>query len=210
MADDLILDLTNYKDTVSNYVAPDKYLVVIEDAELGESSNKKTPQLRLWLRIVGGDFDGSTLVEDLYLTDPSMFRVVAFLSALGIKTPKKKLQFKLRQFVGRRVHVHVDDDTYNNRTRSRVAAFERFIGKSGGESDGLDELEGDGAEDAVEEAPAKVKAAPKVEAEPAEAPEPEKAAEPEKKKKKEDSADDEDEDDEDDDAEAIDLDELDL
>lgn len=140
--DNLVLDLTNYKDTVGNYIDPGKYLVVIEDAELGESNQKKTPQLTVWLRVVGGAFDGSTLVENLYLTEGSKFRVVGFLQALGIPTPRKKLAFKLQQFLNRRVNVIVEDDAYNGRTRSRVSSFERYVNPDGSGAEDVDDLDG--------------------------------------------------------------------
>ena len=125
-ADNLILDLTNYRDNVGNYVKPARYLVQVEDAEQGESSNKKTPQLTLWLRVVGGAEDGLTLVENLYLTPNSLFRVVGFLNSIGIKTPKKKLELRIQSLIGKRLFVITEDDTYNGRTRSRVTGFEKF------------------------------------------------------------------------------------
>jgi hypothetical protein len=151
MADDLVLDLTNYKDTVGGYVSPGRYAVVIEDAELGESSNKKTPQLTVWLRVVGGEYDGTTLVDNLYLTDKSTFRVVGFLQALNIATPRQRLTFKVRTFINRRAYVVVEDDVYNGKTRARVSAYERLTTgegsgapapASGGDLDALDEFAG--------------------------------------------------------------------
>jgi len=149
MADDLVLDLTNYKDTVGGYVAPGRYAVVIEDAEQGESSQKKTPQLTVWLRVVGSEYDGTTLVDNLYLTDASMFRVVGFLQALGIPTPKQRITLKVRAFLNKKAFVVVEDDTYNGKTRSRVQAYERFAGEGStaaaavaGDLDGLDEFAG--------------------------------------------------------------------
>ena len=140
-SDDLVLDLTNYKDTTGNYVAPGRYAVIVEDAEKGESTQKKTPQLTLWLRVVGGEYDGSTLVEQLYLTDGSKFRMVGFLNALNIPTPRQALHFKLTQFITRRLYVIVEDDVYNGRTRSRVSSFERFVTATGEASTELEDLE---------------------------------------------------------------------
>ena len=168
--DDLQLDLTNYKDTTGSYVQTGTYPVVIEDAELGESSNKKTPQLTVWLRVVGGVYDGSTLVENIYLTEGSKFRMVGFLKALNIATPKAKLNLKLRQFIGRRVLVAVSDDEYNGKTRTRVDEFQRFITEEGtGSSAAADLDEFAGTDEAAVELPAEAEAeaAPVAEAAPA-------------------------------------------
>lgn len=158
-SDDLVLDLTNYKDTTGSYVTPGRYPVVVEDAELGKSSNKGTPQLTLWLRVVGGDFDGSSLVDQLYLTEKSLFRTVGFLQALGIKTPRGKLTFKLQTFLNRRLFVVVEDDTYNGKTRSRVSAFEKLVTAEGASSEDFDEFAAlDSTSAAVDDLPTEVAA----------------------------------------------------
>jgi hypothetical protein len=173
-ADDLILDLTNYKDTQGDYVNPGTYTAVIEDAEIGKSSQKQTPQLQVWLRIVGGEFDGSNLVEQLYLTEGSTFRVVAFLRALGIKTPKGVLRLKLRSIINRRVDVVVIDNEYNNKVRSRVDEYRKYVKPAGeGASGDLDfsEFEGDGTSTEVDDLPDDLGGEAALEEESAEAPE---------------------------------------
>jgi hypothetical protein len=89
-------------------------------------------------------------VENLYRTEASMFRIVAFLNALGIKTPKAKISLKLRQLMGRRVTVNISDDTYNGRTRSRVDSFERYIADGSSSTTGgidLDDFISDTSDD---------------------------------------------------------------
>lgn len=157
---DFILDLTDYKETQGAYVPPGDYVTVIEDAELGKSTQKKTPQLTLWLRVIGTDYDGLTLVENLYLTAGSRFRTVAFLNALGIPTPKgAKIPLKVRQFLQRRVIVTMIDDEYNGRKRAKVDQFSRYMGKNGTPTDAAEALdlsefaEGDGTSDEVTDLP---------------------------------------------------------
>lgn len=64
--DDLIVDLTNYKDRVGNRVVPGRYTVVVEDAE-SDTAKTGNPMVNLWLRVQGGEFDGATIVDRLVI-----------------------------------------------------------------------------------------------------------------------------------------------
>jgi hypothetical protein len=127
-SEELIIDLTNYKDRIGSKVAPDRYRVVVEDAEPTESSNHN-PMINLWFKIVGGDYDGQTITDRLTITDKSMFRVVGFMQAIGLPTPKKRLKINLRQFIGKTLEVDVEDgEPYNGRIRSEVRGYNKVIG----------------------------------------------------------------------------------
>lgn len=122
---EMIVDLTNYKDSVGSRVPEGTYRVVVDDAEQ-TTAKSGNPMVNLWLRIVGGDQDGQTLVDRLVLTERSLFRVVAFLQALGIPTPKKRLAISLNKIKGRTLQVAVSDgEPYNGSIRSEVNAYMR-------------------------------------------------------------------------------------
>jgi len=148
MSDDLIIDLSNYKDRMGSRIEPGHYRVQVEDAEAGVSAQKKTPQVQVWFRVLGTEFDGQTVVDRLYLTDASMFRMVGFMQAVGLPTPRKKLKVNVRQFVGKILEIDVEDgDPYNGRVRSEVRGYSRALGAgaaagaaSGDEFEGLDEF----------------------------------------------------------------------
>lgn len=129
MADDeLIVDLTNYKDRVGNRVLPGRYTVIVEDAEKDTSSNNN-PMCNLWLRVQGGEFDGATIVDRITLTEKSMFRVVGFMQAIGLPTPKKRLKVNTRVFVGKRLEIDVEDgEPYLGRIKSEVRGYMRIMG----------------------------------------------------------------------------------
>lgn len=119
------IDLSNFKDRVGSRVKPDTYRVVVDDAEL-DTARSGNQMINLWFRIVGGDFDGATIVDRLVLTEKSMFRVVAFMQALGMKTPKKRLQLNLEKFKGQKLEITVEDgDPYNGRVKSEVRGYAR-------------------------------------------------------------------------------------
>lgn len=139
----MVVDLTNYKDRVGSRVPPGRYRVVVDDVEPDRSS-AGNPMINLWLRIQGGEFDGQTLVDRLTITEKSLFRVVGFMQAIGLPTPKKKLQIQPRKFVGQKLDVDVDDgEPYNGRIKSEVRGYVRIPKSqqaSVEEGDGLDEF----------------------------------------------------------------------
>lgn len=155
--DDIIVDLSNYKDRVGARVAPGRYRVQVEDAEPSKSQ-AGNGMVNLFLRVLGGEFDGATLVDRLVLTEKSLFRVVGFMQAIGLPTPKKRIKINLRQFIGKVLDVDVDDgEPYNGRVKSEIRGYMR-VAKAAGESSGsdLDDLpedDDDAEEIGGEEAP---------------------------------------------------------
>jgi hypothetical protein len=123
MSDEMIFDLSNYKDKLGSRVPPATYRVQVEDVEATESA-AKNPMINLWFTILDGEFQGQTLTDRLVLTEKSLFRVVGFMQAIGLPTPKKKLKVNIRQFVGRVLDVEVSDgEPYNGRIRSEVRGY---------------------------------------------------------------------------------------
>lgn len=128
MSDDLVLDLSNYKDRVGSRVVPGTYRVQVEDAEITESA-AKNQMINLWFTVVEGEFQGQTVVDRLVLTEKSLFRVVGFMQGVGLPTPKKKLKINVRQFVGRVLDIDVEDgEPYNGRIRSEVRGYRKVAG----------------------------------------------------------------------------------
>lgn len=143
MTENVTIDLSNYKDKVGSRVTPGRYRVLVEDAELTQSA-AGNPMINLWFRVQGGDFDGATIVDRLTQTENALFRTVAFMQAIGMPTPRKRLQINLRQFVGKVLDIDVEDgDPYNGRVKSEVRGYlkvEKDTSKTGA-SDDLDLLE---------------------------------------------------------------------
>jgi hypothetical protein len=128
MSDDLTIDLSNYKDKVGSRVLPGRYRVIVEDAEKTKAASGNE-MINLWLRIQGGEFDGSTIIDRLVLTENSLFRVVGFMQAIGFPTPKKRISLNLRQFTGKVLDVDIEDgDPYNGRVKSEIRGYFRVAG----------------------------------------------------------------------------------
>ncbi len=96
----LTIDLTKYVDRSGARVDPGHYRLRIAYAEV-DKSKAGDPMITLNLTVVGGEFDGSTIVDRLVLTDKAMFRVVNLLQALGIATPRKRLQIDPTSWIDR-------------------------------------------------------------------------------------------------------------
>ena len=124
---EIIIDLSNYKDTSSARVPEGRYRVVVDDVETDTAAKTGNTMIKVWLRILGGTQDGEVIIDRLTITPKAMFRVVGFMQGIGIPTPKKRLVLDLRSFLHRQVDVDVEDDEpYNGRIKSRIARYIRI------------------------------------------------------------------------------------
>jgi hypothetical protein len=122
--ENVVVDLTGFKDRVGQYVPPGRYRVLVEEAE-SDTSKQGNPMVVLYLRVQGGEHDGSNLVDRLTLTDKAMFRVVNFMQAIGMPTPRKRLQINLRQFTNRVLDVDVQDEPYLGKVTAKIAGYNK-------------------------------------------------------------------------------------
>lgn len=137
------IDLTKYRNTFGDHVSPGRYRVVVDDVSSDKPSKAGNPMINVWFRIVGGEFDGATIADRLVLTEKALFRVVAFLQALGVATPRKRLSFNTDSWKGKALEVDVrDGEPYNGSVRSEVAGYLRVSMDQASSSagDGLDEF----------------------------------------------------------------------
>ena len=121
----MVIDLSNYKDRMGAHVFPGRYRVQVEDVE-AEKSKAGNPMINLWYRIIGGEFDGQVLIDRITITEKSLFRVVGFMNAIGLPTPKKQIKVNPQRFLGQVLDVEVDDgEPYNGRVKSEVRGYLR-------------------------------------------------------------------------------------
>lgn len=158
MSDDITLDFSNYKDRVGGRVTPGRYTVTVEDTE-ADKSNAGNVMINVWLRVTGGEFDGTTIIDRLTQTEKALFRTVNFMQALGLPTPHKRLKVNIRSWVGRRLEVDVEDgEPYLGRVKSEVRGYNKLPKGAGGgptvaDLDGLDEFNPDSPVDPGPAAP---------------------------------------------------------
>ena len=149
----IVIDLSNYKDSGNVRIPEGRYRAIVDDVDLDKSRAGNT-MIKVWMRVLGGEHDGAVILDRLTMTDKAMFRVVGFMQGIGIKTPKKKLQINLKTFLKRQADIEVvDGEPYNGRIKSEIAQYIRVAQPKSEESseDDLDALEAD----VEDEAPAK-------------------------------------------------------
>ena len=162
--DKIVLDLSNYKDRVGTRIAEGTYRVVVEDAEM-DKSKAGNQMINIWFRVQGGDFDGATVTDRLVLTEKSLFRVVGFMQAIGLPTPKKRLQLSLSQFMNKTLDITVEDgEPYNGRVKSEVRGYARVAKAEKQSSADLEDLEAPDAAEEPAEAPEPVEEKPEPQA----------------------------------------------
>lgn len=152
--DNFVVDLTNYKERFGSKVPEGTYRVKVDDAEL-DTSKAGNQMINLWLAIQGGDYDGSIITDRVTLSDKAMFRVVAFLNAIGLSTKKQKHALSLRHIIGKVMEVTVEDgEPYGGNIRSEVRQYARpSAAVSAVQSEDLDDDFGAEAEEAPAQAP---------------------------------------------------------
>lgn len=124
----LIIDLSNYKETTSARLEEGTYNVVVEDVEVTEArTGNKMIVLSYRVNAPGTDADGKILIDRLTQTEKAMFRTVGFMQALGLQTPKKKLKINLNAFLGKHLRVAVEDgEPYQGIVKSEVRDYFRI------------------------------------------------------------------------------------
>lgn len=133
-------NLENYKDTRGSRVDPGRYVVRVEYADSGKAKSNNE-MVTLGLTVMGGEFDGQTIVDRLVNSQGSLFRVVNFMQALGLATPKRRVSLDLDKLVGRTVEVDVEDDEpYMGNVKSRVQSYYKLNRKKSAAADDLEGL----------------------------------------------------------------------
>lgn len=138
---EFIADLTNYKDRVGSRIPEGTYTFRIDDAELTKARSGNT-MIVLSLEVLNGPEAGAIVVDRLVMSEAALFRVVGFLRALGIPTPKKRLKLDTKRFLNRRVVAEVaDGEPYRNSVKSEVVNYSKAESSGSDESEDLEDLE---------------------------------------------------------------------
>lgn len=128
--DNVVIDLTNYKDRVGSRVPQGRYHVIVDDVEQSVSAANNT-MITLGLRIVEGPFADSMLIDRLVLAEKALFRVVNFMQAIGLPTPRKRLSVNIKTWLGKHLTVDVEDgEPYNGKVKSEVRGYMRILASS--------------------------------------------------------------------------------
>lgn len=96
----------------------------VEITSAEEKTKNDKPQVEVELRAVGGEFDGGTIRDWIFLVPQAMGRVRQFLEAVKYEIPDGDFEMPTNQLVGRQVQIIVRDELYEGETRSKVKAYE--------------------------------------------------------------------------------------
>jgi hypothetical protein len=103
------------------------YEVKFVSHEFGRSKEKETPYVQVGLEFTDGKYKGvvwSNMRTRLYLSDSSLWRLRAFLEAMGVNIPKKKVNINFSKYYGKSLGVTiVDGDPYEGRVSSEIGDF---------------------------------------------------------------------------------------
>lgn len=101
-----------------------EYLVMVDQAQ-ERTSQKGTPGIGLQLKVIGGEFDGRLLFDDLWITPAAMGYVLHRLQCLGMQVPAGSFGLDARGLVSRRARVIVrQEEGTDGKVRARVKGWE--------------------------------------------------------------------------------------
>ena len=176
--------VVNFKGVESRRTPPEgDYKCRVLEATSGVSSNKND-QIEGVAEIAAGEYKGQKLYLNFALVEQALWKLHAFLTALGMDVPEDELEIDLSELVDEQFMGVVTHETYNGKKRAKLTDFDSLENYSG--DDDADEDEDDDEDEAPKKgkkskAPAKGKSS--------------------KKSKKDDDDEDEDEDDDEDEEE---------
>jgi len=137
----ITIDLRNYRNNFGDRVNPGRYLVAVDYVRDDGNSAKGNPMIIVLFRVIGGEFDGATIADRLILSEKSLWRVVEFLQALGIKTPRQRLEFDINSWVGKRLEIDADDgEPFRGKIKSEVRGYLKLVASSAQPEKDLDDL----------------------------------------------------------------------
>lgn len=125
----------NFKGVESRKTPPEgDYVVEVLEAVAGKSDNKND-QIEFTLEIAKGDYKGTKLWLYCPLLENSLWKLHAFLSALGVEVPEEEMDIDLSELVGKQCVGVITHDTYNGKKRAKMTDFDSIDNYKGGDAD---------------------------------------------------------------------------
>lgn len=120
-------------------------LVEIEETE----SQAGNDMLNATFKVIKGQSTGATLYDNFVLTEKALWKLQAFLMAVGMKADGK-IVLDLDKLVGKTCIVEVEHEEYEGKTRARIQEFKKL-----GAVESDDDYEDDDEDEDDEPAPPK-------------------------------------------------------
>ncbi len=173
----------NFKGVESRQTPPEgDYIVEVLEATLDQPKGKQE-RIEFVLEIAEGKYKGCKLWLYCTLDEKSLWKLHAFLTALGVEVPEDEMDIDLSDLIGEKCVGVVTHETYNGKKRAKMTDFDSLENYSG-DRDSDDDDDDEDEDDKKKSKKSKSK---------------KDAGKKSKKSKKDDDDEDEDEDDEDED-----------
>lgn len=129
----------NFKGVESRRTPPEgDYKCTVLEATAGVSSNKND-QIEIVAEISAGEYKGQKLYMQFPLLENSLWKLHAFLTALGMDVPEDELEIDLNDLVGEDFMGVVSHETYNGRKKAKLTDFDSLDNYEGPDGDDEDE-----------------------------------------------------------------------
>lgn len=121
----------NFKDVESRRTPPEgDYILEILEANSGDSS-KGNAQIEFVLEVAKGEYKGTKLWFYCPLDEKSLWKLHAFLTALGEDVPQDDFDIDLPELIGKQVVGVLTHETYQGRKRAKMTDFDSVENYSG-------------------------------------------------------------------------------
>ncbi len=107
------------------HVPPGDYIVEVKDYEVKHKKDDETRLYISWrLYIISPEANKGKgpIYYNTSLVPESLWNLRNFLEDMGVKVPKSKVDVPLAKIIGKTLGVTLEDEEYNNVTRSQVAS----------------------------------------------------------------------------------------
>lgn len=118
------------------------YVVEVLEANSGKSSNGND-QIEFILEIAKGEYKGVKLWFYCPLQENSLWKLHAFLTALGEDVPEDEMDIDLSDLVGKQCVGVLTHETYNGKKRAKMTDFDTLENYSGGDDEDEDDDDDD-------------------------------------------------------------------
>jgi hypothetical protein len=121
----------NFKGVESRQTPPEgDYIVEVLEAKSGKSGNGNE-QIEFALEIAKGKYKGTKLWLYCPLQENSLWKLHAFLTALGQEVPEDEMDIDLSELVGEQCVGVLTHEVYNGRKRAKMTDFDSLENYSG-------------------------------------------------------------------------------
>lgn len=125
----------NFKGVESRRTPPEgDYACVVLEATEGVSLNKND-QIEFVGEISKGEYKGVKVYLQCPLLENSLWKLHAFLTALGVDVPEDELDIDLSELVGEEFMGVITHETYNGKKKAKLTDFDTIENYSGADDD---------------------------------------------------------------------------